>query len=64
MHVNGVLDAKKTPSGQKNAVVWQGLMVQKATQQLLFGVDWRKCERDQGLDFSLSICHQEQGMSH
>jgi len=26
---------------EKSAVVWRGLMVQKATQQLLFDVDWR-----------------------
>jgi ATP-binding protein involved in chromosome partitioning len=36
------------PSAQKEgseggdvAIVWRGLMVQKATQQLLFDVDWR-----------------------
>ena len=30
------------PPGSRtaNAVVWRGLMVQKATQQLLFDVDW------------------------
>ena len=32
------------PSASKDApVVWRGLMVQKAVQQLLFDVDWRKC---------------------
>jgi ATP-binding protein involved in chromosome partitioning len=34
----------KSPNGGSNpdaAVVWRGLMVQKATQQLLFDVDWR-----------------------
>lgn len=30
------------------AVVWRGLMVQKAVQQLLFDVDWR--ESGHGLD--------------
>lgn len=43
----------KTPSGQTNAdnaVVWRGLMVQKATQQLLFDVDWRTFDGEQGLD--------------
>jgi ATP-binding protein involved in chromosome partitioning len=31
---NGIL-------GAGSAVVWRGLMVQKAAQQLLFDVDWR-----------------------
>lgn len=34
----------KTSTGEPDmdaAVVWRGLMVQKATQQLLFDVDWR-----------------------
>lgn len=35
---------------QDAAVVWRGLMVQKATQQLLFDVDWRASEKDDGLD--------------
>ena len=31
--------------------VWRGMMIQKATQQLLFDVDWRgKREEDPGLD--------------
>lgn len=31
------------PSASKDApVVWRGLMVQKAVQQLLFDVDWRQ----------------------
>ena len=33
------------------AVVWRGLMVQKAAQQLLFDVDWRGGEQgNPGLD--------------
>lgn len=32
------------------AVVWRGLMVQKAAQQLLFEVDWRGREGISGLD--------------
>ena len=32
------------------AVVWRGLMVQKAAQQLLFDVDWRDGENGPGLD--------------
>lgn len=45
----------RTPSGELNedaAVAWRGLMVQKATQQLLFDVDWRgrSGEEGEGLD--------------
>lgn len=44
----------KSADGQSNtdtAVVWRGLMVQKAVQQLLFDVDWRgDQETDPGLD--------------
>lgn len=32
------------------AVVWRGLMVQKAVQQLLFDVDWRESGHGPGLD--------------
>ena len=32
------------------AVVWRGLMVQKAVQQLLFDVDWCDERTGQGLD--------------
>lgn len=32
------------------AVVWRGLMVQKAVQQLLFDVDWRESGHGLGLD--------------
>ena len=34
----------KSTEKDPSAVIWRGLMVQKATQQLLFDVDWR----DQG----------------
>lgn len=43
----------KTASGEMDAdaaVVWRGLMVQKATQQLLFDVDWRGASGGAGLD--------------
>lgn len=40
--VDGEQDNTDTP------IVWRGLMVQKAVQQLLFDVDWSK--GDQGLD--------------
>lgn len=43
----------KTASGETDAdaaVVWRGLMVQKATQQLLFDVDWRGASGGLGLD--------------
>ena len=41
------------PEGQSNVdvpVVWRGLMVQKAVQQLLFDVDWRSHDEGEGLD--------------
>lgn len=38
----GFLLSRKEGSGEDDAaIVWRGLMVQKATQQLLFDVDWR-----------------------
>ncbi|KIP05880.1 hypothetical protein PHLGIDRAFT_73562 [Phlebiopsis gigantea 11061_1 CR5-6] len=37
-------------SSVDTAVVWRGLMVQKAVQQLLFDVDWRNEASGQGLD--------------
>lgn len=43
----------KNAGGQTDtdaAVVWRGLMVQKATQQLLFDVDWRGPSEGPGLD--------------
>jgi ATP-binding protein involved in chromosome partitioning len=38
---------------EKSAVVWRGLMVQKATQQLLFDVDWRGLSGEGGEDGGL-----------
>jgi ATP-binding protein involved in chromosome partitioning len=39
------------PQDNDTAIVWRGLMVQKATQQLLFDVDWRgRDEGAKGLD--------------
>ncbi|GJE93895.1 P-loop containing nucleoside triphosphate hydrolase protein [Phanerochaete sordida] len=38
------------PSNVDTAVVWRGLMVQKAVQQLLFDVDWRDQNSGAGLD--------------
>lgn len=35
---------------EDTAVVWRGLMVQKAVQQLLFDVDWRESGHGPGLD--------------
>lgn len=37
-------------SSADTPVVWRGLMVQKAVQQLLFDVDWREGEDGPGLD--------------
>ena len=37
-------------STQDTAVVWRGLMVQKAVQQLLFDVDWAASAGSSGLD--------------
>ncbi|KAJ8481098.1 hypothetical protein ONZ51_g6206 [Trametes cubensis] len=39
-----------TDSSTDTPVVWRGLMVQKAAQQLLFDVDWRDPESDAELD--------------
>ncbi|KAG8691846.1 hypothetical protein FRC11_007812 [Ceratobasidium sp. 423] len=39
------------PQDKDTAIVWRGLMVQKAAQQLLFDVDWRGHNGDEkGLD--------------
>ncbi|KAG9098061.1 hypothetical protein FS749_004789 [Ceratobasidium sp. UAMH 11750] len=39
------------PQDSDSAIVWRGLMVQKAVQQLLFDVDWRGHDSNQnGLD--------------
>lgn len=37
-------------SNMDTPVVWRGLMVQKAVQQLLFDVDWRDHDNGPGLD--------------
>lgn len=37
----GFLLPRREGSEGDAAIVWRGLMVQKATQQLLFDVDWR-----------------------
>ncbi|KAH9853198.1 P-loop containing nucleoside triphosphate hydrolase protein [Lenzites betulinus] len=42
--------APGTDSSADTAVVWRGLMVQKAVQQLLFDVDWRDSAGGAGLD--------------
>ena len=39
-----------TDSSADTAVVWRGLMVQKAVQQLLFDVDWRDARSGAELD--------------
>ncbi|KAI0792764.1 P-loop containing nucleoside triphosphate hydrolase protein [Abortiporus biennis] len=49
----GFLIPRDTTSGSNvdKAVIWRGLMVQKAVQQLLFDVDWRGAdEAGEGLD--------------
>jgi len=37
-------------ANSENPVVWRGLMVMKAVQQLLFEVDWRSLENEETLD--------------
>ena len=48
----GYLLPKSGPGASREdaAVVWRGLMVQKAVQQLLFDVDWRDGGDGPGLD--------------
>ena len=49
----GFLLPRSSPDATSNvdtAVVWRGLMVQKAVQQLLFDVDWRDRHSGTGLD--------------
>ena len=48
----GYLLPKSTENKSREdaAVVWRGLMVQKAVQQLLFDVDWRESGHGPGLD--------------
>ena len=41
MSMGFLLPRKEDSDGSDTAIVWRGLMVQKATQQLLFDVDWR-----------------------
>lgn len=41
MSMGFLLSQKEGLGGEGVAIVWRGLMVQKATQQLLFDVDWR-----------------------
>lgn len=41
MSMGFLLPRKDDPNVDNTAIVWRGLMVQKATQQLLFNVDWR-----------------------
>ena len=42
MSMGFLLPRKEGPEVDDTAIVWRGLMVQKATQQLLFDVDWRE----------------------
>ncbi|KAF8066891.1 P-loop containing nucleoside triphosphate hydrolase protein [Lyophyllum atratum] len=42
--------AADSDSTHDTPVVWRGLMVQKAVQQLLFDVDWSMGQKDGGLD--------------
>ena len=37
------------------AVVWRGLMVQKAVQQLLFDVDWRTAAQSGGIPLDVLV---------
>ena len=49
----GFLLPRSSPDAASNvdtSVVWRGLMVQKAVQQLLFDVDWREESNGRGLD--------------
>ena len=41
MSMGFLMPRKGGMEGEDVAIVWRGLMVQKATQQLLFDVDWR-----------------------
>lgn len=42
MSMGFLLPKNETGSSDDTPVVWRGLMVQKAIQQLLFDVDWRQ----------------------
>ena len=51
MSMGFLLPRSSDPSGnQDTPIVWRGLMVQKAVQQLLFDVDWTYGEGGPGLD--------------
>jgi ATP-binding protein involved in chromosome partitioning len=41
MSMGFLLPRREGSDVDNTAIVWRGLMVQKATQQLLFDVDWR-----------------------
>ena len=43
-------DTELPPTNEDTPIVWRGLMVQKAVQQLLFDVDWRDPASGAGLD--------------
>ncbi|KAI0670105.1 P-loop containing nucleoside triphosphate hydrolase protein [Trametes maxima] len=51
--------APGTDSSADTAVVWRGLMVQKAVQQLLFDVDWR--DPDSGAELDLLVIDMPPG---
>lgn len=50
MSMGYLLPKSESGSREDAAVVWRGLMVQKAVQQLLFDVDWRDAGDGPGLD--------------
>ncbi|KAI6026530.1 hypothetical protein PISMIDRAFT_284698 [Pisolithus microcarpus 441] len=50
MSMGYLLPKSESGSREDAAVVWRGLMVQKAVQQLLFDVDWRDAGHGPGLD--------------
>lgn len=51
MSMGFLLPRSEGPAGnQDTPIVWRGLMVQKAVQQLLFDVDWTYGESGPGLD--------------
>jgi len=50
MSMGFLLPRPSDGSNSDTAIVWRGLMVQKAVQQLLFDVDWSEGEGGPGLD--------------
>lgn len=50
MSMGYLLPRSEATTDGDTAVVWRGLMVQKAVQQLLFDVDWTRGEGGSGLD--------------